>query len=470
MGRGSTSCTCARPSLPPTPLLLLHGWPGGVVDFLDVIGPLSDPRAHGEDSAGGFDLVIASLPGFGFSTPLAGPGMGAARMAGLLVALMAQLGYERYGVQGYDTGSWVAAEIGKQDAERVVGIHVNALLTFPIGEDGELDGLTDVEQGRWEAMQSFNDGYLQCNSKRPQTVAYALHDSPVGQLAWLVEKFKELTDPEDGLPEDSISRVQRNAFGRRTSGIDLEALLVEARELLADGRVLTRPELGRLRQRRPGTDPTALGWTVQYLLSVVHPAPSGTWNTHGATPFACADWTGLRPNATAEDLRQTVRRYLAAFGPATLADARAWSGAPGLRDVFEQLRPELSVYAGESGQELFDVPDAPPITPDLPAPVRFAPPFDAPLLAYSDRTRTMTDQVRRQVCDGAAVAATVLVDGTVAATWTQSRTGATATLIVQLLRPLSTADRSAVEAEAERLLDFTTTDAPQHAIRLLRFQ
>ncbi len=188
------------------PLLLLHGWPGGVVDFLDVIGPLSDPRAHGGDPADACHLVIPSLPGFGFSTPLAGPGMGPARMAGVLVELMARLGYQRYGVQGYDTGAWVAPEIGGQAPDRVLGIHLNAMITFPSGAEGDLDGLTDVERRRWQRMQNFNDGYLQCNSKRPQTVAYALTDSPVGQLAWIVEKFKELTDPEDGLPEDSVDR------------------------------------------------------------------------------------------------------------------------------------------------------------------------------------------------------------------------------------------------------------------------
>ena len=189
-----------------TPLVLLHGWPGGVVDFLDVIGPLTDPRSHGGDPADAFHVVIPSLPGFGFSAPLAGPGMSPARMAGVLVRLMSRLGYERYGVQGYDTGSWVGPEMGKQDSDHVIGVHVNAMITFPVGAEGELDGLTEVEQRRWQAMQNVNDGYRQCNSKRPQTVAYGLHDSPVGQLAWIVEKFKELTDPRDGLPEDSIDR------------------------------------------------------------------------------------------------------------------------------------------------------------------------------------------------------------------------------------------------------------------------
>lgn len=189
-----------------TPLLLLHGWPGAVTDFLDVIGPLTDPEAHGGGANDAFHLVIPSLPGFGYSTPLAGPGMNASRMADLFARLMADLGYQRYGVQGYDTGSWVAPAIGRQHAEHVIGVHVNAMISFPIGLEGELDGLTEVEQRRWQAMQDFNDGYLQCNSKRPQTVAYGLHDSPVGQLAWIVEKYKELTMPEEGLPEDSLDR------------------------------------------------------------------------------------------------------------------------------------------------------------------------------------------------------------------------------------------------------------------------
>lgn len=188
------------------PLLMLHGWPGGVVDFLDVIGPLTDPVRHGGTAEDAFHLVIPSLPGFGFSTPLAGPGMNAARMADLLGQLMSRLGYQRYGVQGYDTGAWVGPHLGKQYPEQVIGQHFNALLTFPIGEPGEFDDLTEAEQQTWQEMQDFNDGYLQCNAKRPQTVSYALHDSPVGQLAWIVEKFKELTDPFDGLPEMSIDR------------------------------------------------------------------------------------------------------------------------------------------------------------------------------------------------------------------------------------------------------------------------
>ncbi|MFE0427018.1 epoxide hydrolase family protein [Streptomyces sp. NPDC058953] len=189
-----------------TPLLLLHGWPGTFADFLDVVGPLTDPAGHGGDAADAFHLVVPSLPGFGFSTPLAGPGADAAAMARSMTVLMERLGYERYGVHGYDTGSWVAPAVGRHAPDRVIGVHVNGMITFPVGAEGEFDDLGDADRRRWFAMENFNDGYLQCNAKRPQTVAYGLTDSPVGQLAWMVEKFKELTHPEEGLPEDSIDR------------------------------------------------------------------------------------------------------------------------------------------------------------------------------------------------------------------------------------------------------------------------
>ncbi|MFI6303625.1 winged helix DNA-binding domain-containing protein [Amycolatopsis thailandensis] len=252
-----------------------------------------------------------------------------------------------------------------------------------------------------------------------------------------------------------LRRVQRNAFGGRTTGVDLGELVADAAELLEDGGVLTRPELGRaLARTRPGADAQALGWTVQYLLALVHPAPSGTWGKRGATPFAV--FPGVPETATADDVRELIRRYLAAFGPATVADARTWSGVSGLREVFEQLRPELRTYTDETGRELFDLPDHEILSPDLPAPVRLLAEFDATLLAHADRTRVMTEPIRRQVCQGAAVAATVLVDGTVAATWTKDRMGV---LTVVPLRSISDADRQAIEAEALRLLEFAAPGA-----------
>ncbi|MCC3761845.1 epoxide hydrolase 1 [Glycomyces sp. TRM65418] len=180
------------------PLMLVHGWPSSFADFLEAAGPLSDPRAHGGDPAQAFHVVIPSLPGFGFSTPLSGPGWNAERIAKAFGALMTRLGYERYGVQGGDIGGWVAPEMGKQEPERVIGVHTNALLTFPVGAEGEMEELDEGDRARWKAMQAFNDGYLQIQGKSPQTLAYALHDSPVGQLAWMAEKFAAWTDAPEG--------------------------------------------------------------------------------------------------------------------------------------------------------------------------------------------------------------------------------------------------------------------------------
>jgi len=188
------------------PLMLIHGWPGSFVEFLDVIGPLSDPRAHGGDPHHAYHLVIPSIPGFGYSVPLNETGWTPARIAEAFLELMDRLGYARFCVQGGDTGAFIAPEIGRQAPERVIGIHMNALLTFPSGEEGEREALTEEEQKRLERMENFNDGYLQIQSKSPYTLAYSLHDSPVGQLAWIVEHFKKLTDPEEALPEAAVDR------------------------------------------------------------------------------------------------------------------------------------------------------------------------------------------------------------------------------------------------------------------------
>jgi pimeloyl-ACP methyl ester carboxylesterase len=179
-----------------TPLMLIHGWPSSIVEYLDVIAPLSDV----------FHLVIPSLPGFGFSTPLREPGWTAGRIAKAFAELMTKLGYDRYGVQGGDAGAVIAPEIARRDGDRVIGVHLNALVVFPSGDPDELERLTEAERQRWQAFEEANDGYSQLQSQRPQTLAYALHDSPVGQLAWIIEKFEEWTDSRPGRPEDAIDR------------------------------------------------------------------------------------------------------------------------------------------------------------------------------------------------------------------------------------------------------------------------
>jgi pimeloyl-ACP methyl ester carboxylesterase len=195
------------------PLLITHGWPSSPVEFLRVIGPLTDPRAHGGDPADAFDLVIPSLPGYGFSTPVRATGWGNLfRVAQAWMELISRLGYERYAVQGTDVGSGVAGMLGMLDAQRVVGTHLTGTVAgMPFGPAVELEGLSEADRARGERFNQYQAeglGYLHMQATRPQTLAYALNDSPVGQLAWIVEKFQEWTDPTAQLPEDAVDRDQ----------------------------------------------------------------------------------------------------------------------------------------------------------------------------------------------------------------------------------------------------------------------
>jgi len=202
------------------PLLVTHGYPSSVVEFTHVIGPLSDPRAHGGDPADAFHLVLPSVPGFGFSSPLREPGWQLARTARAWVELMRRLGYERYVAQGGDIGAGVTGMLGALEPQAVLATHVNsdplgtALIADRLGIDLEAfaaSGLSEDDRQRVEFLARYaaeGKGYLQLQSTRPQGIAYALTDSPVAQLVWIAEKFKEWTDPEAELPEDAVDRDQ----------------------------------------------------------------------------------------------------------------------------------------------------------------------------------------------------------------------------------------------------------------------
>jgi pimeloyl-ACP methyl ester carboxylesterase len=201
------------------PLILTHGYPSSIIEFLDIIGPLTDPRAHSGDPVDAFHLVIPSLPGYGFSTPVREAGWELSRTARAWAELMRRVGYERYGAQVGDIGGGVTGELGKIAPDQLIGMHINtdpvpvALIGPPIEQSGETPSaatsLSEREQLRREqaiVLQAEGKGYLAQQSTRPQTLAYALNDSPVGQLAWIIEKFQEWTSPEKQLPEDAIDR------------------------------------------------------------------------------------------------------------------------------------------------------------------------------------------------------------------------------------------------------------------------
>ncbi|MEW1897458.1 epoxide hydrolase family protein [Streptomyces albidoflavus] len=190
------------------PLILTHGWPGSAVEFLDLVGPLTDPVAYGGDREDAFDVLLPSIPGFGLSGPTRDNGWGVERVAAAWAELMERLGYRRYGVQGGDFGSLISRRLGIHAPDRVVGVHLNFLLTFPSGDPSETASLSPSERTRVSRLEAFNtelSGYAQVQTQRPYTLAHGLADSPVGQLAWIVEKFKEWTY-RSAVPEDAVSR------------------------------------------------------------------------------------------------------------------------------------------------------------------------------------------------------------------------------------------------------------------------
>ena len=181
------------------PVIATHGWPGTFVEFADVIGPLTDPRSHGGDPADALDLVIPSIPGFGFSGPTREAGWNRYRVARAFVELMRRLGYDRYGTAGNDAGAFVAPEMGRADPDHVAGAHVTQIFSFPSGDPAEMEGLSEADQAAMQHLQWFWEqmgAYNRMQASQPQNLAFALADSPVGQLAWSGQLFREDVDPE----------------------------------------------------------------------------------------------------------------------------------------------------------------------------------------------------------------------------------------------------------------------------------
>ena len=259
----------------------------------------------------------------------------------------------------------------------------------------------------------------------------------------------------------------RHNFGRATSGIEI-AELVEAGRAMLEERPHTITELkARLAERWPKRDSNALGYSVQLLLPLVHIPPRGTWGMGGAVPAVLGEpYLGRRMSNDVSPAK-LVLRYLAAFGPATVADVQEWSGLKGLRTVVDALRPKLRVLRDEQGRELLDLPDAPLPDPDTPAPVRFLPEYDNLVLAYADRTRMLTREAQEAIWTKNGLLATALVDGTVAAAWKIARERKRATLEIDPVRRIAKSDRAALVEEGLRLLAFTDPEVAAHDVRFV---
>ena len=256
------------------------------------------------------------------------------------------------------------------------------------------------------------------------------------------------------------------ALRGRAADIDVPALVKEGRKLYGKGGTLTAKELrNALEQAHPDADVRALAAIVRTHLALVRVPDGGRWGFTPKAPFTPAeDWIG-KPAAKRANPPKLVERYLAAFGPASVADAEAWLGARGLAPAFEKLK--LKTFSDEKGRELFDLRGAPRPSADTPAPVRFIPEFDNLILAHKDRTRVISDEHRKGLTSkNLRVRATLLVDGSVAAFWKLERKAGTATVVVEPLVRIKKADRAEIEEEGEALVRFLEPGAKQHVMRL----
>jgi hypothetical protein len=259
-------------------------------------------------------------------------------------------------------------------------------------------------------------------------------------------------------------------FGRNVRDMDLEELVRAGREML-DQEPLMSSELGRrLAERWPETDPQSMAAAVQSLTPLVQVPPRGLWQKSGRALLTTAEqWLG-RPMGPAISIEELVQRYLAAFGPASVADMQNWSRMTRLREVFEAMRGELRTFRGEKGRELFDVPSGVFAEEDTLAPVRFLPVYDNVVLGHEDRSRIVPADVAPGYANaGGRNVGTVLVDGFVAGPWWLEKAKRDVRLVVNLAADPGAAARESLEREAEALLAFQAPDAerPEVAVSVV---
>jgi Winged helix DNA-binding domain len=274
------------------------------------------------------------------------------------------------------------------------------------------------------------------------------------------------------LVQPAVGRGLSILASRQLAGVDTAALAAAGRALVEE-RPMTFSELGAaLAERWPEHPPAALAQGVRSLVPLVQVPPRAVWGAAGQAAHTSAEaWLGRPMEAgpsleRLERLERLVTRYLAAFGPASVADAQAWSGLTRLREVTDRLRPGLRVFRDEQGTELFDLPGAPRPAPDTPAPVRFVAEFDNLVLSHADRTRIISEPNRQRMFTRNGIfPGTVLVDGFVAGMWKITRSRTAAALTIELFGPLGPRDRDAVTDEGGRLLAFAAPEAGSRDIR-----
>ena len=307
---------------------------------------------------------------------------------------------------------------------------------------------------------------------KPQDLADRLLDRSVVRIA-LMRGTVHLVSAADclmlrPLHQDLLERVVRTAHRKHLDGVEFADIAEYARTLVEE-RPRSTIELGTLLlERWPDRDRQALLNVVRSALPLVQLPPRAVWGRSGQATVTTAQTWLDRPLCTNSTLDSLVLRYLAAFGPASVADAQKWSGLTRLGEVFDRLRGDLVTFRAESGTELFDLPDAPRPGPEVDAPVRFLPDFDNILLSHADTTWIMPAEHRAKLFTvNGIIRAALLVDGYTAGKWQIAREGRTEVLTIEPFRRLSTRHTSAIEREGARLLAFTDDSAESYDVRVL---
>jgi hypothetical protein len=309
---------------------------------------------------------------------------------------------------------------------------------------------TDPYVGLWCRLDGFQTGEL----------AALLENRHAVRAVTMMRTTIHLVTADDCLAirpllQPVVERAFRHGpFSKALAGMDIDEVVAAGRALLEE-RPRTNGEVGNeLQQRWPERDANSLGYAVRYLVPAVQTPPRGIWGKGGRPILVTAEsWVGRRLDAD-PSIDELVLRYLAAFGPATAADVQTWSWLTGMREVLERLRPQLRTFRDDRGRELFDLPHAPLPDPETPAPVRFLPEYDNIFLSHDDRSRI----VDRKFVDQVLMHGFLLVDGFIRGVWKIDRKRDAATLVIGLWEALAAQDRTEVEEEGNRLLEFAASD------------
>jgi hypothetical protein len=317
---------------------------------------------------------------------------------------------------------------------------------------------TDPYIGLWSRIEGFD----------PAELSTLIQERRVVRATALLRTTIHLVSARDcftirAAMQPVLERAFRySPFAKALPDVNVDDVIRAGLEILAE-RPMTMSQLGRrLADRWPGRDPTSLSYAIRYLVPLVQVPPRGLWGRGGVPVCDTVDsWLGrsVDPVPTSDEL---VLRYLAAFGPATAKDVQTWSWLTGMRDVLERLRPRLRTFRDEAGRELFDVVDGPMPDPDTPAPVRFLPEFDNAVLSHDDRTRILG----RPFGGDGWMRGSVLVDGYVRGTWRLDGQG-DPVLSIRFFDTVEGSQRTEVEDEASRLLEFLAAEARTRELRFV---